>query len=207
MMSSDLLRMAPVAATFPALCRIPADLSANWRLDDGTPVLLRPMLPTDGQRLARFSAALSPASRQARRQGAVAPSTGAMPAEPLTDFGELIEPDYEQHIGYVITVPDEGSDRIIGEACFVIDGNSGSADIALVVADAWQRHGIGTRVLLAMARAAARRGLRWLRADVAASNRDALQMLQHCGFIGTPHPDDTQRVQLHLLLLPPFPGA
>jgi acetyltransferase len=207
MMSSTIQRSAShPAATLP-LCRIPADLSVSWRLADGTPVLLRPMLPTDGPRLASFIAGLSPASRHARRQGAVASTTGSMPAEPLSDFGELVEPDYEQHVGYVITVPDEGSDRIIGEACFISDGNSGSADIALVLADAWQRHGIGTRVLLAMARAAGRRGLRWLRADVAAGNRRALHMLQRCGFISTPHPDDEDRMQLHLLLLPPFPGA
>lgn len=207
MMNSTLQRAPSTSAHPAALCRIPADLSANWRLPDGTPVLLRPVLPKDGPALASFAAALSPASRAARCQMGVDINEGKAATEPLSGFGELVDLDFDQQVGYVVTMPDEGGDRIIGEACFVVDGNTGCADIAMVLADAWQRHGLGTRVLLAMARAAARRGLRWLRADVAADNRAARQMLQHCGFIGTPHPDDGGRVQLHLLLLPPFPGS
>lgn len=207
MMTSTIQRAPSASPAHQPLCRIPSDLSANWRQPDGTPVLLRPVLPKDGPGLASLAAALSPASREARCRMGVDMEEGEVATEPLSGFGELVDLDFDQQVGYVITLPDEGGDRIIGEACFVVDGNTGCADIAMVLADAWQRHGIGTRVLLAMARAAARRGLRWLRADVATDNRAARQMLQHCGFIGTPHPDDGERVQMHLLLLPPFPGS
>lgn len=199
MMTSPILRAPFAAQAAQALCRIPADLSANWRLADGTPVLLRPVLPKDGPGLASLVAGLSKACRNARFPGAAENLSAAQ-------LAELTELDFDHHIGFVITVPDEGSDRIIGEARFMVDGNTGSADITLVVADAWQRHGIGTQALLAMARAAARRGLRWLRCDVASSNRAALNLLHHCGFTRTPHPDEYDLVQLHLLLLPPFPG-
>jgi acetyltransferase len=181
------------------LCRIPADLSATWQLADGTPVLMRPVLPRDGPGLARFVAGLSRASRHARFPGA------ADKLSPL-QMAQLTEPDFDHHVGYVITVPDEGGERIIGEARFMVDGNSDSADIALVVSDAWQRHGIGTHALLVMAKAASRRKLRWLRADVAMGHHAALSMLHHCGFIRTPHPEEADLIQLHLLLLPPFPG-
>lgn len=200
-MSHPALRTAAVgSSTATHVCRIPADLSAGWRTVDGTPVLLRPVLPRDGEALARFIAGLSRDSRHARFPGT--PEL-LSPAQ----LAELTEVDFEHHVAYVITVPDEGGERIIGEARFMVDGNTGSADIALVVADAWHRHGIGTLALLAMARAAARRGLRWLRADVSADNRAMLTMLHHCGFTRTPHPDEADLVQLHLLLLPPFPGA
>ncbi|NRF70161.1 GNAT family N-acetyltransferase [Aquincola sp. S2] len=114
--------------------------------------------------------------------------------------------DGEREFGYAIAVPDEGGERLIGEVRLVVDGSSGSADITLVIADAWQRHGIGTMALLALARAAAQRGLRWLHADVDDANQAMLRMLHRCGFIATPHPDDVNRTHLHLLLLPPFPG-
>jgi acetyltransferase len=190
---------SPHAAPPASLCRIPADLSATWRMADGTPVLLRPVLPKDGPALAAFVAGLSRASRLARFPGL---GDGLSPAQ----LAQLTEVDFEHHVGCVITLPDEGGDRIIGEACFMIDGNSGSADTALVVADAWQRHGLGTQALLALARAAARRGLRWLRADVPAGHTPALNLLRHCGFLRSAHPEEDDLVQLHLLLLPPFPG-
>jgi GNAT superfamily N-acetyltransferase len=114
--------------------------------------------------------------------------------------------DAEREVGYLITVPDEGGERRIGEVRLVVDGSSGCADITLEVADGWRRHGIGTMAMLALARAAAQRGLRWLRADVGAANEATLRMLQRCGFIAMPHPHDAGRTQLHLLLLPPFPG-
>ncbi|HSW07615.1 MAG TPA: GNAT family N-acetyltransferase [Aquabacterium sp.] len=198
-MTSPILR-APFAAPFAQpLCRIPSDLAASWRLANGTPVQLRPVLPKDGPGLANLVAGLSKASRHARFPGAAEALSAAQ-------LAELTELDFDHHVGFVITVPDEGGERIIGEARFMVDGNTGSADITLVVADAWQRHGIGTQALLAIARAAARRGLRWLRCDVACSNRAALTLLHHCGFTRTPHPEEDDMVQLHLLLLPPFPG-
>ena len=195
---SPLTSSTATAAASAHLCRIPSDLSSSCRLADGTSCLLRPVLPRDGAALARFVAGLSRASRDARFPG----------AETLSDaqVAELTEVDFEHHVGYVVTVPEPGGERIIGEARFMVDGSSGSADIALVVADAWHRRHIATHALLAMAKAASRRGLRWLRADVACDNQPMLSLLQRCGFIRTPHPDEADLVQLPLLLLPPFPG-
>jgi acetyltransferase len=199
MTSIPLLQPTARAVHAPAACRITADAGTPWRLADGTPVRVRPVGPRDRAALGRFAAALSPASRLAR-YGTTAMGLSDARLAALTD----IDPEHE--VGFVITVPDEGGERIVGELRFVIDGSSGCADVALVVADGWHRHGIGTRALLALVRAAARRGLRWLRADVGCANDATLRMLQHCGFTATPHPDDAALTQLHLLLVPPFPG-
>ena len=196
--SSLLAPSTATAAGAPHLCRIPSDLSSPCRLLDGTSCLLRPVLPRDGPALARFVAGLSRASRAARFPG----------ADTLSDMqvAELTEVDFEHHVGYVVTLAERSGERIIGEARFMVDGSSGSADIALVVADDWHRRHIATHAVLAMAKAASRRGLRWLRADVACDNRPMLSLLQRCGFTRTPHPHEAELVQLHLLLLPPFPG-
>lgn len=199
MMSTTLLQSTAPAVHAPAACRISADAGTQWRLANGTPVRVRPVSPRDRAALGRFIAALGPASRQAR-YGTTAAGLSDARLAALTD----IDPDHE--VGFVITVPDEGGERIVGELRFVIDGSSGSADIALVVAEGWQRLGLGTRALLALVRAASRRRLQWLRADVHCGDESTLRMLQHCGFTATPHPDDAALTQLHLLLLPPFPG-
>ena len=44
MMTSASQRSSYAAPAAQQLCRIPADLSASWRMPDGTPVLLRPVL-------------------------------------------------------------------------------------------------------------------------------------------------------------------
>lgn len=172
---------------------VPPDLDSHWRLSDGRPVCMRPVAPGDRAGLARFVAELSRESRLARFPGLVKALTSAQ-------LAELTEPDFDHHVGYVITVPDPAGERLIGEARFMVDGNSGSAGIALVVADAWHRQGIGAHALLMMAGAASRRRLRWLRADVPHGNGPMLALLQHCGFRSAPHPEDADLIQLHLTL-------
>jgi GNAT superfamily N-acetyltransferase len=55
------------------------------------------------------------------------------------------------------------------------------AEIGVVVEDAWQRRGLGTRLLSRAVEEAARRGAGELSADVAFGNRHALRMLRRLG--------------------------
>jgi ribosomal-protein-alanine N-acetyltransferase len=53
----------------------------------------------------------------------------------------------------------------------------------IAVDPAWQRHGIATRMLLALARAAVERGCRNLTLEVRMSNSGAQALYQHFGFV------------------------
>jgi len=53
-----------------------------------------------------------------------------------------------------------------------------SADLAIMVADAWQRQGLGTRMVAALAERAAMEGIERFEVDVLGDNYGALRLLQ-----------------------------
>jgi acetyltransferase len=57
-------------------------------------------------------------------------------------------PDHEHREGFVAVVPDRGRARVVGHVC-VEPRSDGSAEVAVAVADAFQRRGIGRRLLQA----------------------------------------------------------
>ncbi|NRF70162.1 GNAT family N-acetyltransferase [Aquincola sp. S2] len=183
-------RTHPTATPAP---RDPLEAGAQWRLPDGACVRLRRVRPSDANALARLVRELSPCTRRARFPG----SLGALTA---TQLSELTDVDFDHHVGCAVTIVDDRGEQLVGEARYMVDGSSGTADIALVLDDAWQRRGIGTRVLLAVITSATQRGLHWLRADVGRDNTAMLSLLQRCGFAASPHPDEVELMQLHLQL-------
>src|SRR5262249_43946832 len=56
------------------------------------------------------------------------------------------------------------------------------AEVAFVVADEYQHHGIGSLLLDELARAALQRGIDTFRADTLAENRAMLDVFHHAGF-------------------------
>jgi acetyltransferase len=75
----------------------------------------------------------------------------------------------------------------------------GNAEVAVVVADAWQRRGIGTRLLRALAHHAS--GYEALRGLILAENRAMLALARRLGFrvLGYPEPG---LVQVEKLVTP-----
>jgi acetyltransferase len=101
---------------------------------------IRPIDDADRDGLTAFYAALSPDSLEARFHGA-ASGIGGRAAR------YLCGPDHDHREGLVAEVID-GSGRpiIIGHVC-IEPTRAGEAEMAIAVADAWQRHGIGRRLL------------------------------------------------------------
>lgn len=84
-----------------------------------------------------------------------------------------------------------GSETLIGVARFVSDENSPSAEFAIVVADAWQGRGIGTRLLRELIDVARHRGLKRLYGDILGVNRPMLELVRKLGFTLGRHEDPT----------------
>jgi RimJ/RimL family protein N-acetyltransferase len=89
--------------------------------------------------------------------------------------------DFVNHVALVAEIDEDGKTAIVGGGRYVVV-ESGHAEVAFIVVDAYQRHGIGAilvRHIVGLARAA---GLKQLAADVLPENVAMLNVLGKLGF-------------------------
>jgi len=84
--------------------------------------------------------------------------------------------DYRQRMAVVAEVDDGPEPELVGVARYG-PSDEGTADIGLVVADAWQGLGLGSLLLEEILRAGEQRGIHQFSADVLTDNRRALRLL------------------------------
>jgi L-amino acid N-acyltransferase YncA len=128
-------------------------------------IQIRPIRPTDLDRLEDFYAGLSVDSRNARFHGA---SRGIA----ATDARRFCGPDHLHREGLVAVIDGEGvRDRgpIVGHLCLE-PAAMGQAEMAVAVADAWQHRGVGRALLEGAVRWAEANGVDRLTASIRWSN-------------------------------------
>jgi RimJ/RimL family protein N-acetyltransferase len=131
--------------------------------DDGAELLLRPVLPGDAERFVN-SGAFSRENLHRRFLSSYA----------LTEarLAYLFEVDYVDHFVLVVTRGVDGP--VVADGRFVRDKDDpASAEVAITVADAYQRRGIGTLVLAALAIAARTDGIERFHGWVSSYNEGA----------------------------------
>jgi hypothetical protein len=158
--------------------RLPGEVLLN----DGTPALIWPLLPTDARALREGFRRLSPESRRRRFLTALGELDDSM-IRSLVDSVDGVS-----HVALVLTVfPPDGQEGPVGVARLVQDpADPATADIAVTVADDWQGRGAGTALLSAVMRwrpAAVRR----LRTAVEAGNDASLALLAGAGHLSSGH--------------------
>jgi acetyltransferase len=87
--------------------------------------------------------------------------------------------DYSRDMAIAATTMLDG-ETLIGVARYVRDGES--AEFAIVVADAWQGRGIGSRLLDKLIDVARRRGLKQLYGDILGTNLPMLELVRKLRF-------------------------
>lgn len=160
----------------------PTRLIDVFTLADGRRVTLRPVLPQDAALEQALVRTLSPASRYQRFFAPIR----ELPADWLQ---RLTQVDYLNHQALIVETFAGDAAVAVAEARYVVDDTGAQADFAIVVADDWQRLGLGQRLLCTLLRSAADAGLQRLVGDVLATNASMLALARRLGFSVMAHPD------------------
>jgi acetyltransferase len=155
--------------------RYPFELVDVWQTRGGERVLIRPVHPQDAELAREFVRGMSPASRYNRFHTPLAELTPAM-ARWATHV------DFDRHFALIAEVFGDSREVEIGVARYVVADRDDCAEVAVAVADAWQRQGVAKRLLGGLIQVAARRGLRWLEGEVLATNAPMLAFARKLGF-------------------------
>ena len=146
-------------------------------LREGTKIEVRPITPGDA---ATLKAGFDALSEQSRWRRFLRPVT-RLTDKDLRYFTEI---DYVDHFAWgaqTVARRPEG----IGVARFVRDRDDpAAAELAIVVADAWQRRGVATVLLELLVLSAADRGIERFHGYVAPSNDAARRLLTGIGATG-----------------------
>jgi acetyltransferase len=143
------------------------------RLRDGTPLLVRQIAAADKQLLAATYARMSDDARRRRFfTAAAAPTAG--------DLAYFTEVDHHRHEAVVGIDPASGA--LVGAAHYVcVPGTDRDAELSAEVIDEWQRRGVATHLIAALADHARREGVRRFVAIVSEENRPVIGMLERAG--------------------------
>jgi acetyltransferase len=108
--------------------------------------------------------------------------------------------DYHRHMAFAVTTARGGSEQFVGVGRYVVDSPGPSAEVALVLADAWQGKGLGRRLLQTLLEHAASAGIREAVGLVLAENVAMLSLARSMGFAIRLEPTDGRltRISRHL---------
>jgi acetyltransferase len=161
----------------------PVHLIQEWTLADDQRVTVRPIKPEDADMVQEFVRSMSDESRYYRFMDTIRELSPSM----LVRFTQI---DYDREIALVATIEKDGKETEIGVARYVANPDGETVEFALAVADDWQKHGVGPRLMSAIIECAKAKGYRAVVGDVLANNDKMLRLMTNLGFTVHPHPED-----------------
>ena len=183
-MTPDRYALARLPDRSPAwLHSYPAHLSRTWTLASGESLFVRPVRHDDGELEETFVRALS---RESQYQRMLSGGTKVTPEW----IDSMTHIDYHRHMAFAVTTVSDGVEQFVGVGRYVVDAVKSSAEVGLVLADAWQGQGLGRRLLETLLDHAASAGIREAVGTVLATNVAMLRLLRSMGFTVSPEPGD-----------------
>jgi len=146
-------------------------------LADGRKILLRPICRDDAEAWLAFREHLSWATRYKR---------GMPSLDDTTPEGVRTATDPDPRIEVALVAVGDNGARIVGVGRLLFREEPAPAEFALVVADGWQRQGIGGRLIRALIDEAGGRGVGELEGHVLATNTGMLDLVRRYGFVVEP---------------------
>ena len=167
----------------------------SWTAPDGRPVTIRPIRAADFELERAFVDGLSPATGYQRLMSTRRPSD-----EEVRHFTDV---DPKRELALIAVTVVDGRERQVGVARYVKDEHTpGEAEFAIVLSDAWQRYGLGAKLLASLIDAARRNGVRRLVATTLSANSGMLALARRMGFRLALNPTSAAITNLTLDLQP-----
>ncbi|WP_226999789.1 GNAT family N-acetyltransferase [Microbulbifer aggregans] len=148
---------------------------------------IRPMDSGDLELEREFITNLSAESRHFRFLGGVGKPSQQM-LEALTDI------DHEQREAFIAIAEDDSKEKEVGVSRYALDPDGQSAECAVVVADDWQKAGLGTLLLNRLVESARARGIPLLYSIDSAENHKLQEVARNMGWQCKVDPDDHTQV-------------
>jgi acetyltransferase len=153
----------------------PNQYESEWLLEDGTPVLIRPMKPED-ESLVKDLLDNCSAQTIYFRYFAVIKN---WPHESLVRFTQY---DYDREIGVAAIGLPPGPATMMGVGRLVMPPERPDAEFAVIVADPWQGKGLGEKLIERVIEIARQNGVQTLVGDVLPENERMLSLVRKLGF-------------------------
>src|SRR5689334_6996165 len=182
--------------------RLPPDVArieGPLQLHDGHVIHVRAIRPNDDERLRAFHRQLSPDAILFRFFHLL-PELSAPDAEHFTHV------DFVNRMALLATTGSAEPEAILGVVRYDRIEDT-TAEVAFVVADAWQGHGIATALLHRLAAYARTKGIATFVAITMSSNARMIEVLRNSGFpLTVEYGGGTLEVRLDIMKPPVFPG-
>jgi acetyltransferase len=164
----------------PAIRPYPQQYVVEWTLRDGTSAMIRPIRPEDEPLIVQFHHTLSEHSVYMRYFGPL-PVAQRIEHQRLTRMCFI---DYDREMALVVERKDAatGKRMIIGVGRLIKLHDRNEAEWAVVLSDAYQRHGVGSELLRRLVLVARDERLSRIFAEILPENRGMLRVAEKQGF-------------------------
>jgi acetyltransferase len=159
------------------------DSAETWTLADGERLTLRHIAPADAAIEQAFVHGLSRQSSYLRFHGTIKDLS-------KKDLKKFTEPDSRNAVALIVVHSGKTGEEEIGVARYVVDPDGANCEFAIVVADTWQKRGIGTRLMNALISHLKVSGIKRISGSVLKSNSAMLYFIKQMGFAEANVPDD-----------------
>lgn len=163
----------------PAIRPYPSEYESSFTTKQGEAVNIRPIRPEDEPLLVKFHEGLSDQTVYQRYLQMLKLSQ-RVAHDRLT---RICFVDYERQAVLVVEREDPGTKQKEVIAVGRLNGlREKSAEFAIVVSDAWQKHGLGSELLRQLIEIGRKEGVKTITADILAENRAMQIVAQRLGF-------------------------
>lgn len=170
----------------------PHHLISSYELSDGTKIIIRPIRPEDAKIAQEFVNNLSTQAKHFRFMEQLHELTPNM-------IGRLTQIDYDREMVLIATLEQNSIEKTVGIVHYVINPDLKTCEFGLVIADMWQKKGIGAQLMNSLMQIAKAKDIDAMMGVVYAENLAMLELAKYLGFSISSSNDSTLKIVTKLL--------